>query len=242
MLTRNCLKEYPALLVVIGALLAVVPAAGEVSVNTDPEGDYLYTSILVSEAPNDILFWTPVRNIASQRFLNPQGDLYGDGRPAVIDDRRSGSPVVVWTRPSGRATVLVWSTWEGNGWTPPRWLHPLSGAAGDFDPVLATDASGRIHLVWWRDEGGKGRVFWSRFLGQGGWTPPRPISPAGADARYPAVDLESDRPGILWFDKRGKRVGTAPLSPSTGDQVYSTANEKIQSGSDGLTDDPDVLP
>lgn len=242
MSTRKHLTAVAGLLVMAGGVVAGLPAFGEVSVNTDREGNYRYTSFLVTETPEEILFWAPVRDIAPARILNPQGDLFGDGRPAIFNDAGGGTPLVVWSQRSGGTGVLVWSSWEGDGWSPPRWVHPLPGLAEDRDPVLAADRSGRVHLIWWREEEGRGRVYASRFLGAAGWSPPRPISPVSVDARHPAVDRRSDRPAVVFHDRHGRPRGSMPLPPWGRLQAESYTNEKTHSDSDGLTDDPDVLP
>lgn len=224
-----------------GIVLMSTWVFGEVSINSDAEGKYLYTSFLVGQGLDGNRFWTPVREIDPGRVLNPEGDLFGDGRPALMDDPHSRSPLAVWSMRSGRSAALVWSTWEGNGWSLPRWVHPFNSPFEDRDPVLAIDSVGQIHLIWWKNQEGRGTIFRSRFLGEAGWSLPRPISSMGIDARYPEIEITGNGPAVV-FRSNGKGGHSIPLNwgaslSGSGDQL-----EKTSTGNNGLTDDPDVLP
>lgn len=223
-------------------LLGSPPARGEVSVNTGPEGNYRFTSFLVEPVDTGIRFWTPVRAIDPARLLNPDGDQYGDGRPAVVDAAGEPFPLVVWSRPSAGGRYLVWSRWEASGWSPARWVHGLPGPSLDRDPVLAAAPDGSIHLVWWREEGGPARIYWSRYLAPAGWSQPIPVACRAVEQRFaranavpipPVPVLQADgRPGLC-----------VPVLPPSVYAPDSESNDATESGhDDGLTDDPDILP
>lgn len=239
MLRKRILARVFGLLA--GIVLMGTWVFGEVSVNFDAEGNYRYTSFLVEPGLEGNRFWTPVRGIERQRILNPEGDLFGDGRPALVDDPQSGSPLAVWPVRSGRSAVLVWSIWEENGWSPPRWVHSISSPFEDRDPVLAVDSDGQVHLVWWKNQEGRGIVIRSRFLGEAGWSLPRPISSRGIDARYPEIEITGNGPAVV-FRSNGKFGQPIPLNKGIIPSGATDQLEKNSSGNDGLTDDPDVLP
>lgn len=218
------------------------PARGEVSVNTDPEGNYRYTSLLVEAGEAGIRFWTPVRAIDPTRVLNPDGDVYGDGPPALVDASAEPFPLAVWSRGSGGGRYLVWSRWEANGWRPARWAHGLPGPFVDRDPVLAAAPDGSVHLLWWREEGGPARMYWSRYLDPAGWSQPIPVACRSVDhrsARAPALPIPPV-PVLLADGRPGRCVPVLPPSALSAD---SGSNQAGESGAgDGLTDDPDILP
>ncbi|MBI4161627.1 MAG: hypothetical protein HY509_04190 [Acidobacteria bacterium] len=224
-------------------LLGPRPVHAEVSVNTDPDGNYCYTSLLVEAGEAGIRFWTPVRAIDPTRVLNPDGDEYGDGPPALVDASGEPFPLAVWSRGSGGGRYLVWSRWEANGWRPAGWVHGLPGPFVDRDPVLVAAPDGSVHLVWWREEGGPARMYWSRYLVPAGWSQPIPVACRSSDhGPAHAASLPFPPVPVLLADGRSDRcVPVVPTSVYSADSGSNGATTGSGAGN-GLTDDPDVLP
>ncbi len=226
--------------------MGMVPAIrAEVSVNSDERGNYRYLSYLVTEGTSSPGPWTPIRIVETGRLLNPHGDLHGDGIPAFVDHPGTGQPLVVWSRNGTGGSQLVWSSWEGDGWSPERWVASLNHPFEDRNPRVGVDPEGTIHLVWWRQEDGEfGRVYWSRFLPSGEWTEPARISSEFDDARYPRLLAQGSRIAVQF--RSGDRWNSPiPLwGPFQGSGFHSLGDSTRAAGAepDYLTDDPDILP
>lgn len=238
------LGAWTAGILLIATAIGPTPRA-EISVNADANGEFRYLSFLVPQGDQGSRNWTPVRKVDPLRVLNPQGDLYGDGAPTFLEDPTTGLPLVVWSRRGTGGSDLVWSTWEGDGWSRPSWVDVVDHPYEDRNPRLGIDAQGGIHLVWWRErERGAGTVYWSRFLPTGEWSEPTALSADFEDARHPKL---GSRDGALSVRYRiGNRwSGPIPLAPATSGSGSAFLEDSARASSaeaDQLTDDPDILP
>lgn len=173
-------------------LLGPSPARAEVSVETDPTGNYLRTVVYAYTSPRQVRVW------AVQRFrplafpLNRHGDLSRDSWPTVVENPAAGRwPWVFWSRFNGADYDLVFSRWLGTGWSEISWVEPAPGVGDDLDPSAAFDGGGTPYLAWWRDERGRGSVYLTWFTA-GRWAGALLLSDPSRDSRHPAVTVLPD--------------------------------------------------
>jgi len=187
-------------LVLLGTGMAV---QAEISVRTDPDGNYVATQILTTGSRGDAVVWG-LHHRASRNFhiLNPRGDASGDLWPVITEaDIAPHHPWVVWSRFNGSDFDLVWSRWTAEGWRAVQGVECEPVAGNDLDPELTVDSMGRPYLVWSREENGVSSVHFSAFLLRQ-WMPGFQISEPGVDSRYPtiveqfrdAIQVEFDTP------------------------------------------------
>lgn len=81
-------------------------------------------------------------------FLNPLGDLRGDGPAAFAIDPGTGLPEVAWAWFDGNDREIVLSRWDGQAWSAPEQV--TDNAVDDLDPALAFTDAGALRLSWWR--------------------------------------------------------------------------------------------
>lgn len=171
------------------ALVVSVPAIGEIRVITDRDGSYETTRVLLDERGAGV--WSVVRRGNSRTTLNVLGDRNGDFFPTIEESPIVPfHPWVVWSRLNQSQYDLAWSRWDGARWEPTRWIQPEDSAPGDdLDADLTFDEIGRPYLVWWRDEGGVGRIYLSLYLDNATWLEAYPVSGGEVDSRYPSVKI-----------------------------------------------------
>jgi len=188
---RSLLAAVVLSLVAAGSAIDV---RAEVAVETDSAGNYVRTVVLPSTANRTVKIWSVDRTWPHLVPLNPSGDLNGDLWPAIAEDpNQSLRPWVVFSRHTGCDYDLVWSRWTPGGWTAAAWVEePAEARIGDdLDPDIEFDGRGQAVLVWWRNEGGSGRVYASAFQGVG-WMPALLVSDAGVDSRSPRITVYPD--------------------------------------------------
>jgi hypothetical protein len=105
---------------------------------------------------------------------------------------------------------------DGNAWSKPI-LIDQSGLAGY--PRTATDASGRLYLVWERNKGNQVVPIWNQFS-EGSWNIPQILNvETDYDAWYPTVDIMPDgKPVFTWSSRSPDYVTidmeySSPLPP-----------------------------
>lgn len=192
---RNDHRWIGALLgVALGAVLAA-PAWGEVRVRTGRHGDYRMTQILTGGVRSEGRIWGAVSARPDSRLaLNLEGDWNGDLWPRIAESNASPHhPWAVWSRYNcnGREYDLAWSRWAPSGWEPIAWVDQQGLSGDDLDADLAFDPEGRPYVVWWRDEGGQGRIYLSLFL-VNRWMAPYAVTDGSIDSRFPIVELTAD--------------------------------------------------
>ena len=160
----------------------------EVSVRTDPRGDYSATQVLTTGTRGEPVVWG-LNHRASRNFhvLNPRGDANGDLWPLISEpDIAPHHPWVVWSRFNGTDFDLVWSRWTQEGWSPVGGVNLEPAAGNDLDPDMTFKGEGRPYLVWSREEDGVSSVYFSAFLLHQ-WMPGFQISVPDVDSRYPMI-------------------------------------------------------
>ena len=192
-------------LLLLGTGLAV---HAEVSVRTDPQGNYVATQILTRGARGVPVLWG-VNQRSSRNFhtLNPRGDERGDLWPVIAEPEMAPHhPWVVWSRFNGRDYDLVWSRWTPAGWEQTRVVDPAPEIGNDLDPDMVFNDGGRPFLVWSREVDGVSTIQFSAFL-RNTWMPAFRVSDAGIDSRYPVI-VERFCDGIrIEFDTAKGKVG-----------------------------------
>jgi hypothetical protein len=205
MRTRRSLAAAVALLAAAGFGAA---ARAEVAAEVDLAGNYVRTTVLASASAKKPRIWSVQRSSGLARPLNPGGDQSGDLWPAIAENPQdSNHPWVVWSRGTGAGYDLAWSRWLPGGWTDPDWVEEAANASAgdDLDPRLAVNSEGRPYLVWWRDEGGEGRVYLSMFLFSR-WMPAYPVSDPEVDSRRPRITLVDDGRIQVDYDTPAGRI------------------------------------
>lgn len=94
--------------------------------------------------------WTPLTpHSYDEQVLNPSGDLFAHGRPAVGVRPTVGLPEAVYAKMSPQGYHLELAQHDGEGWT--RFSHVgRTPGASDTNPVISYDESGRSMLLWQR--------------------------------------------------------------------------------------------
>lgn len=125
-------------------------------------------------------------------MLNPTGDRRGDLWPSVAEAPQAPHhPWVAWSRFDGRGYTLVWSRWNATGWTHPEWVHtPHRDGGRALDPDIEFDSGNRPMMVWWRQTGGHGTVYFSLYR-ESRWTEPVRVSPLNLNARHPSLFISA---------------------------------------------------
>ena len=199
-------------------------ARAEVSAELDAFGGYVRTVIEASASVRNPRIWT-VSHLRSGRVaLNARGDRTGDLYPAVAEDATHQRwPFVVWSHFNGLDFDLVWSRWEGRGWSKVGTI--VSGPSDAVDPAVAISADGRPCAVWLSRGTGGATVQMSLFL-VSTWSAPIVISDPGDDAMSPSIAWLSDGRIQIDYDTIGAHITKtiAFVEPLT------------------ITDDPSPLP
>jgi len=123
-------------------------------------------------------------------------------------------PWVFWSRQNDGEFDLVWSRWSPEGWTSIDWVYP--GIPGnDLDPDVVFDLGARPYLVWWVEEHGRGRVFFSMYLATR-WMTPLLVSDGVVDSRSPQIALTNHSVVIRYWTPDGDETHTVQFDrPAT---------------------------
>jgi hypothetical protein len=191
-----------------GALLLAmmgVPALAEVSVVTDSTGRYHRTLFLSGIREGNRIVWGQIRNgVDPAALLNPTGDRFGDGIPAIGERPGSRQPWVLWSASDGGDREIAFATWTGGHWFGPRLLEVADNTHDDIHPRLGFDPEGRPVAVWQRNEPVP-RVYLSLFR-DGAWTPALALSDPALPARFPSLRVQGNRAVVTFFTPKGQTV------------------------------------
>jgi hypothetical protein len=216
------------LLLVVGVLLALVPGAAraEVSVLVDGQGRVRRVVYITRDNTRSAIVWKQVRpRVPLEELLNPLGDTTGDLAPSIAVHPRTGLPWVVWPRNEGNQKRLVFSTWNGKGWTPPQPVAVPDIMGWDqMEPRLLFDTEGTPYLLF-TEAARNGRILFTTLARGGVWTPPLPLTDGTIDSRSPLA---------LLLDKALKVSWSTPIGTVT--QVLSTAT--LLEAANNLMDSP----
>ncbi len=189
------MRTHRSLLAAVILLLAVAgwapDARAGIVVETDYAGEYVRTVAVTSSTARGVRIWAAEGSLSSPNLLNPGGDENGDLWPVVAEnpyDRMR--PWAVWSARSSTGFDLAWSRWAPDGWTSPAWVEAAcdSDSGDDLDPRLVFGPFGQSYLVWWRNVGGVGQVYFSMYL-DGTWSRGELVSDPGIDSRAPSITV-----------------------------------------------------
>jgi hypothetical protein len=178
-------------LALVACVVAAMPAHAEVAAEIDAFGSYVRTVVVANGSTRNLKVWTPSKSRTPRVILNPDGDLYGDLYPAILESPIDRVPLVVWSHAGTADFDLVWSQFRDGAWGPTAPLAAEASPGADLDPAIAFDGPGRPHLAWWRDESGIGVVYYTMFLTTR-WMLALPVSDPGVDSRYPSITALPD--------------------------------------------------
>lgn len=175
-----------------GVILAILPSMvrAEVAVQLDRRGAVKNVVTLFRTSGPRPVIWGQVRGrVPMQVMLNPLGDTYGDLAPTLAINPVTGRPWAVWPRNEGNQKRLVFSAWDGKGWTAPLPVaQPDILGYDQLEPRLVFDAAGVPYLVF-TEAAPRGRVLFVTVT-RGQWAPPLLLSDKGVDSRQPLTSLE----------------------------------------------------
>ncbi len=121
--------------------------------------------------------------------------------PAIAADS-SGHLHVVWSdgTPGNHEVYYVKSTDAGATWSTRQRLTWTSG--GSYDPVVAADSSGLLHLVWYDNTPGKTEVYYKKSTDAGvTWTTSRRLTWNSVESNHPALFVDSSgHLHVVWYD------------------------------------------
>lgn len=194
-------------LLVAALVLTQMPARAEVAAETDIEGRYVRTVVFSNASVRNLKIWSVQREKIGYYPLNPSGDDNGDLWPLIADQPVGEfKPWVVWSRFNGADFDLAWSTFRKGSWRDVTWVEDAPSSLGDdLDPAIAFDGEGRPHLVWWRNEGGTGRVYLSLFL-VSRWMPAFLVSDQTVDSVQPDIEVRPDGTIEISYDTPAGRI------------------------------------
>jgi hypothetical protein len=181
------------IVLVLSLVSTIIPAKAEVSAEVDDTGVYSSLVLKTRVTAKKSRIWSVQKGAAGRNIpLNQDGDAMRDSLPVFVEDHTNRNyPHLVWSRFNGHDFDLVWSDWTATGWNLPKWVEWDTRPGNDLDPGLTIGDDGRLFLVWWNDENGVGKVYFSFFL-QTRWSPPTLISDWEVHSHHPGVEILDD--------------------------------------------------
>jgi hypothetical protein len=177
-------------------LLAVltVPAVAEVSVTPGNHPHLVLTA-------RDGQVWTPVRKAPAHLYLNPYGDLRGDGAPSASVNPATGLPEVAWARNDEGSFDVVFSHWDGREWTVFETVG--GGEENHLTPHLLHDGNGSRYVLWTGWQEGASTALVASATVDGRFSAPRALNGAADQGRYPGAVTDEDSLWTVHEERRG---------------------------------------
>jgi hypothetical protein len=202
---------------VVGLLFALWPfaaARAEVAAETDDGSTFvLVVGIIEDPDPISTSLWRQVRDgVDPETLLNASGWMRDDGRPSFAFEPSTGWPLAVWSYASGGDHDIALARWDGQRWTPTRFL--TVGPADELDPRVAKAPDGATHVVWWAN----GVVLHAASVATGTdfFVEATRVSPAGEDARRPSIVVPGGVPLVAWERSGGPGQQIVVATPASG--------------------------
>jgi hypothetical protein len=125
---------------------------------------------------------------------------YSESAAIAVDS--SDNLHVVWSDYTpGNCEIFYKSSSDvGVTWIPSKRLTWTSGSS--WDPNIAVDTSGNLHVVWGDDTPGNYAVYYKKSTDGGGtWTPAKRLSLTSGNSAGPAIAVDSsDNLHVVWWD------------------------------------------
>lgn len=132
----------------------------------------------------------------SEEGLVSADDPSSDLMPTLAIDGR-GRPWVAWSGEYGGKSGVLYSRWEGEGWSPEGLVDIPSSLLGGGEPALAIGPRGEPRLAWTAYDRQGTYIAYSRWEGSG-WGRPQEITREGLPVS-PALMVDGEEtPYILW--------------------------------------------
>jgi lysophospholipase L1-like esterase len=132
----------------------------------------------------------------SEEGLVSTDDSSSDLMPTLAIDGR-GRPWVAWRGEYDGKSGVLYSRWEGEGWSPESLVDMPSALLGGDEPALAIGPRGEPRLAWTAYDRQGSYIAYSRWEG-GGWGRTQEITREGLPAS-PALMVDGEEtPYILW--------------------------------------------
>jgi BNR repeat-like domain len=99
------------------------------------------------------------------------------------------------------AAGLIFSVLEAQAqWTPAKRLTWTSGES--YNPAIAVDSSGHLHMVWYDYTAGNGEIYYKRSEDGGeSWSTSKRLTWTSGDSHYPAIAIDSlGHLHVVWED------------------------------------------
>jgi hypothetical protein len=134
--------------------------------------------------------WAPVRKAPEHFYLNPDGDLRGDGAPSAAVNPATGMPEVAWARNDDGQFDIVFSHWDGAAWT--VFETVAEGDHTHLAPRLFHDGNGSRYVLWtaWKD--GVSAALVSTSTVDGAFSTPKVLDGDRYEGRYPSALVVED--------------------------------------------------
>ncbi len=185
--------------------------SGSVNISNSP-GFALFPSVAVESPTNLHVVWdddaTGIIEIYYSGFTGgswsptPENisNTPGDSQFPSIAADSSGSLHVVWDDDTTGIAEIYYSGWTGGSWSPTP--ENISNTPGNsYNPSIAADGSGSLHVVWYDDTTGIIEIYYSGFTG-GSWSPtPENISNTPGNSYNPSIAVgNSGSLHVVWYD------------------------------------------
>ncbi|MFQ6001239.1 MAG: GDSL-type esterase/lipase family protein, partial [Anaerolineae bacterium] len=132
----------------------------------------------------------------SEEGLVSADDSSPDLMPTLAVDKK-GRPWVAWSGEYDGKSGVLYSRWEGEGWSPESLVDMPSSLLGGGEPALATGSRGEPRLAWTAYDRQGSYIAYSRWEG-GGWGRPQEITGEGFPVSPALMVDEEETPYILW--------------------------------------------
>jgi len=137
-------------------------------------------------AANAVGSWSTAVNVSSSGFL--------PSTPEIAIDA-DGVMIAVWSHVGvSTKTIKVSTSSDGQAWTPPVDISPISHEA--VQPQLVVDSTGRVTVIW-MNEAGPYEVIWSSKRESGATTWSEPVQLSGNNQETSQAQLVVDSAGIV---------------------------------------------
>ena len=233
MISRNKVAALAAVACFLVTTLAGTPALAEIGAKLDKQGNYVRMIYITNASAKNLMIWSELRTgHRSIAPLNPEGDVLMDSWPYYVENRFEGNrPYVAWSRFNGNDYDLVWTRLLDGEWAQVEWVESIARPGMDQDPHMASHpVDGRLHLAWWSDEDGVGKVYLSIFL-ENCWMDRFLVSDLNVDSRYPVIEFLADgRIQVTYDTPNGpvNRIITSDSPQTITDDIDPTGKAKVE--------------
>lgn len=199
-------------------LICCFAVLAEVSTVKDSNNNYTSHIFMGREYPHNEI-WVKYGNDPNKIPLNENGDLNGDGKPALAVNPLTGYPEVAWSKFDGIDYEIAYSHFDGSTWSTPELI--TDNDINEFDPFIAFSGDGTVKITWWTDEPIQ-QVYYKLRKYSGDWSITIRVSDFLQKSQYPSIATLNNLSYVVYEN---------PASPNVKNIVMG-----------GIIDDPDPIP